>query len=64
MGKQVWMLYPCLTDKTVSNEQVSMMKMHVQHQLMMPQMLTAAGWNVSSISSFCYSVSVISKEAS
>jgi len=29
-----------------------MMKIHVQHQLMMPQMLTAAGWNFSSISCF------------
>jgi len=55
------MLYPCLTDYAVSNERVSMMKIHVQHQLMMPQMLTAAGWNFSSISCFCYSVSVKSK---
>jgi len=49
---------------TVSAELVHMMKIHVQHQLIMPQMLTAAGWNYSSVSFFSYSMSVISKEAS
>jgi len=33
-----------------------MTKIHVQHQLMMPQMLTAAGWKFSSISCFSYYV--------
>jgi len=35
---------------------VHMTKIHVQHQLMMPQTLTAAGSNFSSISCFSYSV--------
>jgi len=43
------MFYPCLTDYTVLNERVNMTNIHVQHLLMMPQMLTAAGWNFSSI---------------
>ena len=55
--KQVRMLYPSLTDYTVSSERVNMTKIHFQDQLMMQQMLTVARWNFSSISCFCYSVS-------
>jgi len=40
------MLYQCITDYTVLTEQVHMMKRHVQHRLMMPQMLTAEEWNL------------------
>jgi len=35
------MLYQSITDYAVLTEQVHMMKRHVQHRLMMPQMLTA-----------------------
>jgi len=38
------MLYPCLTDFAVSNELVHE-ESHVQHQVMMPQMLTAQDRN-------------------
>jgi len=48
------MLYPCQTDYAVSNK----------HQLMMPQMLKAAGWNFLLFPAFVFFVSVISKEAS
>jgi len=41
-----------------------MTKIYLQHQLMMPPMLTATGLNFSFVSCFSYSVSVISKKAS
>jgi len=41
-----------------------MTKIHIQHQLMMPQMLTAAGWNFSSIFCFSYSVKEVSNSQS
>ena len=49
-GKQVWVTNWCLTDYAVLPELpvVHMTKIHIQHQLMMPQMFTAAGWNFSS----------------
>jgi len=40
------MLYQCVTDYAVLTEQVHMMKRHVHHRLMMPQTLTAWGWNL------------------
>jgi len=40
-------------DFALSNELENMTKIHVQYQVMMPQMLTAAVWNFSSI--FCFS---------
>ena len=37
------MLYQCVTDYAVLTEQVHMMKRHVQHRLMMAQMLKIIG---------------------
>jgi len=44
------MTYQCITDYPFTTELpvVHMMKIHIQHQLMMQQMLT--GWNFCSIS--------------